>query len=183
MEIYLYILMGVVVILITMAYVFLSLGIAIVSGAPWVPTKRALAKRMFELADIKEGDTVLDLGSGDGSLLFVAVEDFGASIGVGFEINPFLVWYTRFRARRAHIKEKIKVTRGNMYRAPLPDVDIVALYLLPKTMDKLRPRFVQYLNPDAKIVSHAFKFAGVVPEKVIDTPKDSLYLYRVRDLA
>lgn len=153
-------LLGVLVVL-TFAALIYTLGLAMTmfSGAPYVPTPKAVARAMCLVGDVTEGDRVLDLGCGDASILIEAVRRHGA-IGIGVELNPLVAMLARWRIRRAGLKGRIEIIRGNMYKVELPQVDLVMLYLLPKatnkTTDMLRERYKKM-----KIVSHGFEIDGL----------------------
>ncbi|MFH1632220.1 MAG: 50S ribosomal protein L11 methyltransferase [bacterium] len=167
--------------LFVVAFVFVSLNVAFIFGVPWVRTSRRVSREMYKLADLRPGQTVLDLGCGDGSLLVVAVKDFGASEAVGYEINPFLVLYGRIYARLAGVSDKVKIRHGNMVKVPLEQVDLVALYLLPEVMGKIQTRLTQYLSNDTVVVSRGFRF-NAEPRKVKEVDRNHFYLYKVGDL-
>lgn len=143
-------------------------------GAPFVPSKKGKADLMIVLAHIASEDVVVDVGSGDGALVIAAARA-GARAARGIEMNPFLVWYSRLRIRRAGLSGQARIMRANFYRVPLHDADVVLLYLWPSTMAKLREKLEQELKPGTRVVSQAFPIAGWTP---IRTDGD-IFLYRV----
>ena len=130
-------------------------------GAPFVPSSRRKIAVMLELARVKSGEKVLDLGSGDGAVL-MAVARCGA-YATGVEINPLLVWYSRGRIRMRGLAHRAVVRRGNFYDFPLGGADVVLLYLWPSTVARLREKMERELKPGARVVSQAFSIPGWMP--------------------
>lgn len=133
------------------------LTIAFVTGAPFVPSTKKVSEKMIALANIKKGDIVYDLGSGDGRLLFLAVKE-GAGKAIGFEINPYLVLYTWIKILLSPDKNHLGVMLKNFWRADLRNADVVFVYLLPWRMEALAKKLIKELKPGARIVSNSFIF-------------------------
>ena len=127
---------------------FLYMCIASVTGAPFVPSKRTAAEAMIKLANIKKGDTVYDLGSGNGKLLLLASQKGARAIG--YEINPMLVLFSNLRG--AHTRWK------NFWGADIHDADIIFIYLIPWKMERLAEKLKKELKPGTIIVSNSFIF-------------------------
>lgn len=140
-------------------------------GAPFVRSKREKIAVMLELAEIKINDRVIDAGSGDGTLLLEAAKR-GAR-GIGIEINPFLVWYSRMRARKSGFAKIISFEKKDFALSSFQKADIVFLYLWPRTVEKLKEKLFRELSPHARIISNSFPIKGWVPEK----EKSGVYLY------
>jgi cyclopropane fatty-acyl-phospholipid synthase-like methyltransferase len=132
---------------------------------PFVPTPPEVVDRMLEMAQVKNGDVIYDLGSGDGRIVIQAAKRYGVK-GVGIEIDAELVQ----RAKNSAFKEKV----GHLVEFRLQDaltVDIspatvVTLYMLTEFNAKLRPIFEKQLKPGSRVVSHDFEIQGWVPDKV-----------------
>jgi ribosomal protein L11 methylase PrmA len=161
------------------AFVIASFGLMFLFGAPYVGTPRSIAREMLKVAEIKRGDKVMDIGSGSGTILLVAITEFGASKAIGYEINPFLVWITRLRAWMAGVASKIEVKRVNFYKAEIEQVDVITTYLLDSAMKKLYPKLKSSLDPDTRLVSRGFEFDQVKPVKEMAGSKSKLFLYRL----
>lgn len=142
-----------------------------VKGAPFVRSKRKKIAEMIELAEIKANDRVIDAGSGDGTLLLEAARR-GAR-GIGIEINPFLVWYSRMRAKKAGFAETLSFKKNDFALSSFKDADVVFLYLWPHTIEKLKEKLFRELSPDARIISNSFPMKGWTPAK----EKAGVYLY------
>jgi cyclopropane fatty-acyl-phospholipid synthase-like methyltransferase len=145
-------------------------------GAPWLPTSKSKVRKMLEFAQVKAGDVVYDLGSGDGRILIMAAKEFGAT-SVGIEADPIRHRWSKLMVRRHKLTEKVKVLRGNFFHYDIGEATVVTLYLGVSANDKLREKLVKELNPGTRIVSHHFILKDWdLVEKHEDT---DIYLYRV----
>lgn len=149
--------------LLSIALLFIAIVfiISVVIGVPFLPTNRKQAKLMMELAGIKEGSVVIDLGSGAGRLLFLAAKKGARAIG--YELNPFLVWWTRLMIKLKKLDGRVEVKCENLYNADFKNVDVVFAFLFNNPMKKLENKLFSELHPGAKIVSYVFPISGRVP--------------------
>lgn len=154
--------------LVVVTIVVAGLAATMFSGAPWVATKRSVSQAMCKLAGITSDDRVMYLGCGDASVLIVAAREFGATC-VGVELNPFLVWIARARVRLAGVADRVTIVRGNMFQVPLPDVDVVLLYLLPKATHRVEKR-LQERYKHLRVVSHGFQLQQSPTQEVAVGP-------------
>lgn len=148
------------------------------SGAPWVPTHKEIVNKILEMSRLKPNEILYDLGSGDGRLVIAAVRDFGAN-AVGVEIDPFRVIYSRFKIFQLGLAGKARIIRGNFFHVELQTADVVVLFLLQRTNDKLRRKLEQeLLRPDCRVVSLVFQFQGW---ELLDADEEEMiYVYRPR---
>ena len=150
-------------------------AITALTGAPYVPSFKSELKIAFkELYPLSDKDFIVDLGSGDGVVLKVA-SSFGAS-GVGYEINPFLVFISRIRLRR---HKKFSVREENLFKAHFPD-DTTIVYIFGEARDiKKMANHVQHeanrLNKKLYIISHGFQIPDMKPEKNVR----AYFLYKI----
>ena len=144
-----------------------------IKGAPFVPSKPKQIQTMIDLADIKPNMRVVDLGSGDGSILIEAARR--GAIATGVEMNPFLIPYSRWRARRARQQHRITFIKGEIKNHPIGDADIVFLYLLPPLLSKISTKLSSELKPSTRVISNGFPIPGWTP--VIN--KNGVFLYRI----
>jgi cyclopropane fatty-acyl-phospholipid synthase-like methyltransferase len=147
-------------------------------GAPWVPTNSETVDKMLLMADIKPDEVVYDLGSGDGRIVMTAARKFHAR-SVGVEVNPILVFWTRLRITALGLRSRTKVIWGDLFKVDLSKADVVTVYLLQDTNNKLVSKLKNELKTGGRVVSHAFTFNDWVP--VDEDPKLKIYLYVVKN--
>lgn len=141
----------------------LAYGLVIFFGAPYLPTRRSDRKLALDMLDLKEGQLLVDLGAGDGSVLVEAGER--GLLAIGYEINPFLVLIARFRTLR--FGRRVSVKWANFWRADISQADGVFVFLLDRFMGRLDDKIKAEAKPQLKLVSHAFKIPGRRPAKKI----------------
>jgi SAM-dependent methyltransferase len=141
--------------------------------APWWRTSKLTARAVCRLAEIKKGDLVYDLGCGDGTALLTAAKEFGAK-GVGIEIDPFRYWISKVRFQKNGLSKDLKVIRDNFFNQNIKNADVVIVYLIPKTLDKLLPKFRKELKKGTRIVSFVYEIN--LPLKAYDK-ENKLRLY------
>ena len=144
-------------------------------GAPWVPVSKDKALKMLKMAKVKPNETVYDLGSGDGRILIWAAQEFDAS-GVGVEIDPLRVIYSRVLIKIKGLSPKIKIIRQNLLETDLSGADIVTLFLLPKILEKLKPKLLAQLKPGARIA--CYRYPLNLPEFARDD-EEKIFLYQI----
>ncbi len=120
---------------------------------------------MLEAARLKQGETLFDLGCGDGRILFSAAQRFGAK-AVGVELSPTLVKRTRASVEAQGLQEQIRVVEGDMMTLDTSPAQVVALYLMTDANEQLRPKLERELKPGARVVSLEFKIKGWKPARV-----------------
>lgn len=135
---------------------FLFLCLSFVTGGPFVPSSKRAVEAMIKLAEFSPGQTVIDVGSGDGRVLFAAAK--AGAFTVGIEINPYLVLYTRFRAFFRPYRGRITVLWKNLWKADLSKADVVFVYLIPWRMEDLAEKLETELRPGTMVISHSFIF-------------------------
>jgi SAM-dependent methyltransferase len=132
----------------------------VLGGAPFVPTPSRVLRRMMELADIKPGDKVYDLGCGDGRLVIAASKKYQAR-AVGIEISPLAYILARLRAFASGAN--VTFILGNFLDYDISDADVVFCCLLEGHMKKLQDKF-KTLKRDCRIVCHQFEIPGWEPQ-------------------
>ena len=132
--------------------------------------------QMLSMAELKPGDVVYDLGSGDGRIIITAAKEFHTR-SVGIEVNPLLVLWARRRIRTMGLKDRVNVVWGNFFCKDLGKADVVTLFLIQGTNDGLRKKLEEELKSGARVVSHSFTFQGWRP---LDANHGSgIYLYEI----
>lgn len=163
------------VIQVAFAIFFFYLCLAFMTGAPFVPSTPKTAEKMIELAQLKPGKRVYDLGSGEGRLLFLAARK--GALATGFEINPFLVILTKLKVLVSRHRRQISVHWRNFWHADLSRADVVFIYLLPWKMTRLKQFLLAQLKPGTLVVSNSFIFPDW---KVLrQDPQNHVYVFRV----
>jgi SAM-dependent methyltransferase len=134
----------------------------------YVPTPDGVVKEMMDLAEVKPGDVVYDLGCGDGRIVIAAAKR-GAAKAVGVDIDPERIREAWANAREEGVADKVAFVEGDLFQMDFSDADVVTLYLLPDLNLKLRPKLLA-LRPGTRIVSHAFDMGDWKPEitQVVD---------------
>jgi hypothetical protein len=151
-------------------FFLLIFSFVIAFGAPFLPTLRARTDDIFDLADLKAGDTLVELGSGDGRILREAAKRGIKSIG--YELNPVLViysWLLSFKYRKL-----IRHHLGSYWGKRLPPCDAIYVFLLNPFMSRLNNKIVQEISNPVKVVSFAFE----IPNKKPAREKGGMYLYK-----
>jgi len=149
--------------------------------SPYVASPVHVVDRMLELAKVKPGETLYDLGCGDGIILVEAVQKFNVK-AVGVEISPKLVARAEQRIERAGVTQQARVMQGDLLNIDLTGADVVAIYLGTQLNAQLRPRLEKYLKPGARVVSHDYPIKGWKPTKVETTDGKQahlIYLYEI----
>lgn len=144
------------------------------SDVIFVPTPPETVEEMLRLAEIKAGDVLYDLGSGDGRIPIRAAVKYGIR-AVGIEIDPKLVAESEAAARAAGVAERVSFRRENLFRADFREATVVTLYLSETINVALRPRLLRELKPGTKIISHDFRMGGWEPEQWVKVPWRNLH--------
>ncbi len=159
------------------ATLLLFMLLAILIGAPLVPSNRKASQRMIELLNIKKGEKVFDLGSGDGRLLILAAHK--GAIAYGIEINPYAILLSFFKVLFAGQIKRVKIGWANFWWVNLSSADAVLLYGIPRFMPKLAQKFKNELKKGTRIVSNSFQIPGLTLRKQETVGKDRIYLYQI----
>lgn len=154
--------------------IVLSFGFVIVVGPPYLPTLSKQKATALDLLDLKEGETLLELGSGDGRIMLAAA---GRGLKViGIELNPFLVVVSLFVTRR--YRNQVRVIWGTYWGKPWPRADGIFTFMLPKYMRRLDERIGKWLPPEKSVRLASFAFA--IPDKEPIEKRDGVYLYEYK---
>jgi SAM-dependent methyltransferase len=137
----------------------------------WVPTPEILVEAMLDLAEVTPEDYVVDLGSGDGRNVIAAARRGARALGV--EYNPDMVALSRRHADEAGVADRAQFVEGDMFAADFSEADVLALFLLPSNMLRLRAKFLE-LRPGARIVSNTFTIQDWAADEVVTLEDDCL---------
>ena len=133
--------------------------------APAYPTPQTVVERMLALADIKPGEVVYDLGCGDGRIVITAATKFSAH-AVGVEIRRDIYETTLAHVAALGLSDRVRIIHGDALKTDLTGADVVTLYLLTSSNERLRPVLEAQLKPGSRVVSHDFEIRGWKPEQV-----------------
>jgi ribosomal protein L11 methylase PrmA len=131
----------------------------------YVPTPQSVVNKMLELAEVKKGDVVYDLGCGDGRIVVTAAKKYGVK-AVGFDINPVRVKEARANVKKNKVGHLVTIKQADIFTLDLREASVVTLYLLPDLNVKLMPQ-LKKLKKGSRIVSHDFSMRGAKPVKVV----------------
>jgi SAM-dependent methyltransferase len=144
---------------------------------PFVPTPQEVVDKMIELAGVKKGDVVYDLGSGDGRIVITAAKK-GAR-AVGFDVDGDLVKESRENIRKAGVQDLAEIRHQDILTVDLSGASVVTMYLLPDVNLKLRPNVLSQMKPGSRVVSHAFDMGDWKPDKTERVDGRTIYLWTV----
>ena len=136
---------------------------------PYVPTPQVVVDRMLDMAKLEPGETVIDLGSGDGRIMIEAATRYGAR-GFGVEIDPRLVKLSNDRAVKAGVADRVKFLQQDLFKTDFHEANVLTLYLLPDVNLALRPKILAELRPGARVVSHDYGMGDWSPDAEATVP-------------
>jgi 16S rRNA A1518/A1519 N6-dimethyltransferase RsmA/KsgA/DIM1 with predicted DNA glycosylase/AP lyase activity len=133
---------------------------------------------MLEVAKVGSDDAVYDLGCGDGRILFMAVNEFGAKKAVGYELDKHLCFLTSQEIKRQNREDKIKIVNGDLFEADISEATVITLYLTTLGNNRLKSKLTKQARPGTRIVSRSFKISGWIPSKTEYYSHSYIYLYK-----
>lgn len=145
---------------------------------PYVPTSQPVVDEMLKLAKVTNVDKVYDLGCGDGRIVISAAKQYGAT-GVGIDIDPQRIKEAKQNAKTAGVTDKVKLIKGDIFKAEFSDATVVTLYLLPEVNLRLRPILLKQLKPGTRIVSHIFDMGAWKPDETRTVDGATIYLWTI----
>ena len=158
-------------------WAFAAAAASVEIPTPYVPSTDQNVDEMLRLAEVRPGDIVYDLGSGDGRVVIAAARDWGAR-GVGIEIDPKLVVESRERARREGVEKRVAFREGDVTKASFSEATVVTMYLLTPLVERLKPKLLAELKPGTRIIAHDYGFSDWKPDRHVQVSKN-FYLYVV----
>ena len=153
--------------------------------APFVATPTSVVRQMLILADLKPGEVLYDLGSGDGRAIIMAAKDFGAT-SVGVELRDDLAKRALDSIQELDLAEKTRIIQKDIFTVNLSAANVVFLYLTTSANEKIKPKLEAELESGTRIVSHDYEILGWKPLKVdtfcenpkLGYPSHTLYVYK-----
>jgi SAM-dependent methyltransferase len=151
--------------------------------APKVGSPEHAVDKMLEVANLKPGEILYDLGCGDGRILIAAASRYRAK-GVGIEISSDLAKTAAERVKKAGLQSEVKIIHGDFMKTDLSAANVVTLYLATAANDTLRPNLERYLKPYTRVVSYDYPIPGWKPIETSETEGrtnavHTIYLYQV----
>lgn len=146
---------------------------------PYVPTPQIVVDKMLELAEIKPGDVLIDLGSGDGRIPVTAAKKYGITAS-GVDLNPVRVKEAKENAEKEGVTDKVQFYEQDLFETDLSKATVITMYLLSDINMKLRPK-LEKLKPGTRIVSHAFDLGDWKPDKSEVVDGRTIYFWVVRE--
>jgi SAM-dependent methyltransferase len=134
----------------------------------YVPTPQAVVDKMLEMAEVKPGDVVYDLGCGDGRIVVTAAKKYGVK-AIGFDIDPQRIAEAQENVRSNGVGHLVTIRQEDIFTLDLREATVVTLYLLPELNVRLMPQ-LEKLRPGSRIVSHDFDMRGAKPVAVVKMP-------------
>ncbi len=144
---------------------------------PFIASPPEVVKRMLELVGMQNGETLYDLGSGDGRILIAAIKQFSVKKAVGVEIRDDLVKTAREEIRKLGLEDKAVIVHGDMLQVPLDEADVVALFLTTSANERVRSKLEKELRDGARVVSHDYEITRWTPLKVENMGQHTIYVY------
>ena len=153
--------------------------------APFVATPLPVVKQMLTLAQLRPGEIIYDLGCGDGRVVVMAAQEFGAR-GVGVEMREDLAKQALSKVSEMGLEGRVKIVQGDMFKVDLTQADVVTLYLTTSANDKVKPKLESELKLGARVVSHDYEILGWRPIKIdnfcenprLGYPSHTIYVYK-----
>jgi predicted RNA methylase len=153
--------------------------------APFVASPLPVVKQMLTLAQLKQGELLIDLGCGDGRVVIMAVQEFGAR-SVGVEMREDLVKQALGKVSELGFDGQVKIINDDIFNVDLSQADVVTLYLTTSGNDKLKPKLESELKHDTRVVSHDYEVLGWRPFKIdnfcenprLGYPSHTIYVYQ-----
>jgi len=145
---------------------------------PYVPTPQAVVDRMLELAEIKPGDYLIDLGSGDGRIAITAAQRHKIK-ALGVDLDPERIREANENARQAGVTGQVEFRQQDLFDTSISEASVLTMYLLPVVNLKLRPRLLYELKPGARVVSHAFRLGEWEADHFEEIEDSDIFLWIV----
>ncbi len=151
--------------------------------APYVRSPEHAVDKMLQMADLKPGETLYDLGCGDGRILITAAKRYDVR-AVGVEISGRLAKIAAENVKKAGLQQRVKVIHGNFMQTDLSSASVVTLYLATTANESLRPNLERYLRPNTRVISYDYPIPGWKTINSVETQSRSgathtIYLYKV----
>jgi SAM-dependent methyltransferase len=143
----------------------------------YVPTPHEIVDRMLDVARVRPGDVVYDLGCGDGRMVIAAAKKFGTR-GVGVDLDPRRIREARANAKAAGVEDLVRFEVADMFKTDISEATVVMLYLLPELNRRLKPKLFAELKAGSRVVSHDFDMGrDWPPDEYVKLGTSGIYLW------
>jgi predicted O-methyltransferase YrrM len=129
-------------------------------------------ERMVSIAALRDGDTVIDLGSGDGRVVIAAAQANSTVGGFGVDIDAKLVREATSNAQQAGVGDRVEFRHRNAFDADLSAVDVIFMWFFPELMRLLRTKILREARPGTRVVAALWDMGTWTPDAVDKTPTD-----------
>jgi len=144
----------------------------------FVPTPQPVVDAMLKMANVRKGDILYDLGSGDGRIPITAAKRFGVR-AIGIDIDPERIAEAKANAQKAGVTNLVTFRNDDLFASDFSEARVVTLYRLDSLNEKLRPKLLRELKPGTRIVSHAFRMGDWEPEQTQEIDGRMVYFWTV----
>lgn len=158
-------------VVVAIIFLLVKFFVPVFNGAIYLPTSIDRVKRMLDLSELKAGQTLIDLGSGDGRILIEAVQR--GAMAMGYEINPILVYLTKRKIKKLNLNNRAQIFWKNFWQVDLIDADVITVFGAPTIMAKLEKKFLKELKSGAKICSYVFP----LPNLKVLKKEEGIFIY------
>jgi len=152
----------------------------LIPDVPFVVSAEPVVEAMLDLAGVRAGDVLYDLGCGDGRIVIAAARRGARATGI--DIDPMPLYFARANARRAGagVEGRVRFVRGDFFQADLKDATVVTLYLSPEVNQRLLPKLLAELAPGSRVVSHKFHMGDAwKPDRSVRSGDATIHLWIV----
>ncbi len=168
-------------VIIILLFLIIPTAYASAIGAPIALTPKSQIEKIIKIANLKNGELFYELGTGNGRIITAFAKNRNIKV-VGFELSPIFYLITLLNLKRLRIKN-YKLYYKNFFNVDLSKADTIFCFLMPKTMEKLKKKFIRELKPKTKIISYAFEIKGWTPQTIIKQNKKLFtYLYQIEKI-
>jgi tRNA1(Val) A37 N6-methylase TrmN6 len=150
--------------------------------APYYPTPSTIVEKMLQMGGLKAGEKMFDLGSGDGRIVIMAAQKFHAQ-AVGVELDKDLCKQSLDKIRKLGLEKNAHIINGDLLKQNYSSADLITVYLLPVSNEKVTPLLDKQLKKGARVIAHDFEFKNWTPDRTESIEDDgegrshTLYLY------
>ena len=156
-------------------FIFFFILLPLIIGAPFESTNEKTLRKMIKFSKVKKNEKVADLGSGNGKIVIEFAKLPAVAEAHGFEINPFLVWFSKRKIKKLGLENKAFIHWKNFWNQNLSEYDVIIVYQIILIMKKLERKLRKELKKGSRIISNTWKFPNWKPKK----QDRDIYLYEV----